>query len=258
MLAFSLAPLYWMLVVSLKGGKSQLISGNPWWPGAEFTAHNYAKVLGDPDFGRLIINTALVTLATIAVSLAASVLAALGLAYYRLRFSNAIALSMFAGYLVPQGVLFVPLAMMLSRLHLFGGKAALIIVYPTLVIPFGIWVLWTSFRRLPAELFDQARVEGAGALRVLWDMVLPLSWPAVAAVCLFGAAVVFNDYLYAFTLVSEHQNMTLMADVGSNLLDIDDPGPTFAEILLGLGPAAFTCALFADLFGSGLGAGVVE
>jgi multiple sugar transport system permease protein len=258
MLAFSLAPLYWMLVVSLKGGKSQLISGNPWWPGAELTLHNYAQVLGDPDFGRLILNTALVTLATIAIGLAASVLAALGLAYYRLRYSNALALALFASYLLPQGVLFIPLAVMLSRLHLYGGMAALIIVYPTLVIPFGTWVLWTYFHRLPSDLFDHARAEGAGALRVLWQVVLPLSWPAVAAVALFGAAVVFNDYLYAFTLVSEHKNMTLIADVGSNLLDIDDPGPVFAEILLGLGPVAFTCALFADVFGKGLGAGIIE
>jgi multiple sugar transport system permease protein len=258
MLVFSLAPLYWMLVVSLKGGKTQLISGNPWWPGGQVTLENYARVLGDPDFGRLILNTALVTLATIAISLAASVLAALGLAYYRLRFSNAIALTLFAAYLLPQGVLFIPLAVMLSRLHLLGGFTALIIVYPTLVIPFGTWVLWTSFHRLPAELFDHARAEGAGALRVLRDVILPLSWPAVAAVALFAVAVVLNDYLYTFTLVSDHRNMTLMADVGSNLLDIDDPGATFAEILLGLGPVAFVCALFADVFGTGLGAGVIE
>ena len=258
MLAFSLAPLYWMLVVSLKGGKSQLISGNPWWPGVQFTLDNYAQVLGDSDFGRLILNTAVVTLATVAISLAASVLAALGLAYYRPRFSNALALALFASYLLPQGVLFIPLAVMLSRLHLFGGTVALIIVYPTLVIPFGTWVLWTYFHRLPADLVDNARAEGAGAFRVLWDVLFPLSWPAVAAVALFGVAVVFNDYLYAFTLVSEHKNMTLIADVGSNLLDIDDPGPVFAEILLGLGPVAFTCALFADVYGPGLGAGVIE
>jgi ABC-type glycerol-3-phosphate transport system permease component len=258
MLAFSLAPLYWMLVVSLKSGKSQLISGNPWWPGVQLTLANYAQVLGDPDFARLILNTAVVTLATIAISLAASLLAALGLAYYRLRFSNAIALTLFSSYLLPQGVLFIPLAVMLSQLHLYGGTAALIIVYPTLVIPFGTWVLWTYFHRLPPDLFDHARAEGAGALRVLWDVVLPLSWPAVAAVALFGVAVVFNDYLYTFTLVSDHANMTLIADVGSNLLDIDDPGPTFAEILLGLGPVAFACALFADVFGKGLGAGVIE
>jgi len=258
MLAFALAPLYWMLVFSLKGGASQLITGNPWWPGAEFTLGNYAQVLGDPDFGRLILNTAVVTLATIAISLAASVLAALGLAYYRLRSSNAIALALFSSYLLPEGVLFIPLAVVLSRLHLYGGMMALIVVYPTLVIPFGTWVLWTYFNRLPAEMFDHARAEGAGALRVMWSVLLPLAWPAVAAVALFAVAVVFNDYLYTFTLVSDHHNMTLMADVGSNLLDIDDPGPTFAEILLGLGPVAFACALFADIYAKGLGAGVIE
>jgi multiple sugar transport system permease protein len=258
MLGFSLAPIYWMLVVSLKGGKSQLISGNPWWPDVNFTLDNYAQVLRDPDFGRLVFNTSLVTLATIAISLIASLLAALALAYYRLRFSRGMALVLFASYLIPQGVLFIPLALMLFRLQLTNGVLALIIVYPTLVIPFGTWVLWTFFRRLPPDLLDLARAEGAGPIRVLWSVLLPLAWPALAAVSLFAVAVVFNDYIYSFTLVSSHKNSTLMADVGSNLLDIDDPGLTFAEILIGLGPVAFLCALFADVYGKGLGAGVIE
>ncbi len=92
------------------------------------------------------------------------------------------------------------------------------------------------FNRLPSELLDQAR----------------------AAVGLFAVAVVFNDYLYTFTLVSDPNSMTLMADVGSNLVDIDDPGPTFAEIMLGVTPVAFLCALFADTYARGLGTGVVR
>jgi ABC-type glycerol-3-phosphate transport system permease component len=82
--------------------------------------------------------------------------------------------------------------------------------------------------------------------------------PALAAVGLFAVAVVFNDYLYTFTLVSDPSGMTLMADVGSNLVDIDDPGATFAEILLGVAPVAFLCAFFADTYARGLGTGVVR
>jgi ABC-type glycerol-3-phosphate transport system permease component len=75
---------------------------------------------------------------------------------------------------------------------------------------------------------------------------------------LFAVAVVFNDYLYTFTLVNDPASSTLMADVGSNLIDIDDPGPTFAEIMLGVGPVALLGAFFADTFSRGLGTGVVE
>jgi ABC-type glycerol-3-phosphate transport system permease component len=93
---------------------------------------------------------------------------------------------------------------------------------------------------------------------VLRYVVLPLSGPALAAVGLFAVAVVFNDYLYTFTLVSDPNGMTLMADVGSNLVDIDDPGATFAEIMLGVAPVALLCALFADTYARGFGAGVVK
>jgi multiple sugar transport system permease protein len=135
---------------------------------------------------------------------------------------------------------------------------ALIVTYPSLVIPFGTWVLWTFFNRLPSDLLDLARAEGARPLQVLRYVLLPLSVPALAAVGLFAVAVVFNDYLYTFTLVSDPHGMTLMADVGSNLVDIDNPGPTFAEIMLGVAPAAFLCAFFADTYARGLGTGVVR
>jgi ABC-type glycerol-3-phosphate transport system permease component len=109
-----------------------------------------------------------------------------------------------------------------------------------------------------ADVLDVARVEGASPLQVLRYVLLPLSVPALAAVGLFAVAVVFNDYLYTFTLVSDPSSMTLMADVGSNLVDIDDPGPTFAEIMLGVAPVALLCAFFADTYARGFSTGVVK
>jgi multiple sugar transport system permease protein len=257
MVAFAILPLYWMLVVSLKPGKQQMIAGNPWWP-ENFTVEHYIGLLSSPNFGRLVLNTAVVTVATIVISLVASTLAAFALAYHRLPRSRGIALSLFASYLLPPGVLFLPIALMLTRLHLTNSVLALVVTYPSLVIPFGTWVLWMFVTRLPNDVLDLARAEGASPLQVLRYVLLPLSLPALAAVALFAVAVVFNDYLYAFTLVSDPNSMTLMADVGSNLLDIDDPGPTFAEIMLGLVPVAFLFAFFADTYAKGLGTGVIK
>jgi multiple sugar transport system permease protein len=257
MVAFAILPLYWMLVVSLKPGKQQLIAGFPWWP-ENVTFEHYIGLLSSPDFGRLVLNTAVVTVASVVISLVASTLAAFALAFYRPRGSRGIALSLFASYLLPAGVLFLPIALMLTMLHLTNSVLALIVTYPSLVIPFGTWVVWTFLNRLPSDLLDLARAEGASPLQVLRYVLLPLSGPALAAVGLFAVAVVFNDYLYSFTLVSDPNSMTLMADVGSNLLDIDDPGPTFAEIMLGLVPVAFLFAFFADTYARGLGTGVVE
>jgi multiple sugar transport system permease protein len=254
---FAVLPLYWMLVASLKAGNQQLVSGNPWWP-ENFTLGHYWGLLGSPDFGRLVLNTAIVTGATIVISLVASTLAAFALAYHRLPRSRGIALSLFVSYLLPPGVLFLPIALMLTQVHLTNSLLALIVTYPSLVIPFGTWVLWMFFNRLPSDVLDLARSEGASPLQVLRYVILPLSMPALAAVGLFAVAVVFNDYLYTFTLVSDRGSMTLMADVGSNLVDIQDPGPTFAEIMLGVAPVALLCAFFADTYAKGLGTGVVK
>jgi multiple sugar transport system permease protein len=257
MVVFAVLPLYWMLVVSLKTGKSQLVAGNPWWP-ETFTLEHYQQLLSDPGFGRLILNTAVVTGSTVVISLVASTIAAFALAYYRTRRARGTALALFSSYLLPPGVLFLPIALMLTRLHFTDSVLALVVTYPSLVIPFGTWVMWMFFNRLPADVLDLARVEGARPIQVLRHVVLPLSMPALADVALFAVDVVFNDYLYTFTLVNDPHGTTLMADVGSNLIDIDDPGPTFAEIMLGVAPIALLCAFFADTFSMGLGTGVVE
>ncbi len=123
MVVFAILPLYWMLVASLKAGKQQLVVGNPWWP-ENFTLAHYAGLLSSPGFARLVLNTAVVTVATIGISLVASTLAAFALAYYRLAHSRGIALSLFASYLLPAGVLFLPIAVMLTRPHLTNSVLA--------------------------------------------------------------------------------------------------------------------------------------
>ncbi len=256
-LAVAVMPLYWMLVASLKPGKDQLAAGNPWWPEA-ITLDHYVDAITSPNFGRLMLNTAIVTLGTLLVGLVASLLASVALAYLHMPLARTIALALFASYMLPQGVLFVPFVLMLSGLHLTDTLMALILIYPSLVIPFGTWVLWSFMRHLPGDYLDLARLEGAGPLGLLRHVLVPLAVPALMAVSLFGVAVVFNDALYTFTVTTTPESMTLMADVGSTLLDIDDPGLTFAEIMVGMVPIAFVCALFADTYARGLGTGIIE
>ena len=257
LLGFAALPFYWMLMTSLKPGDDQLIRGNPWWTNTP-TIVNYVDLFHSEMFGHWIVNTAVVTVGTLLISVTSSLLAGYALASFGMRFSRSIVLVLFATYLLPQGVLFLPLVRMLSRLHLTDTPLALIVTYPSLVIPFGTWILWSFFRELPRELLDQARIEGAGGIQALWRVLLPLSWPVLAAVGLFAVAVVFSDFLYAFALVSRPENMTLMAGVGSTSVDIDDPGLFFAAILLGMAPVALFCAFSADTYARGLGTGVIE
>jgi hypothetical protein len=104
------------------------------------------------------------------------------LAYVDVPFSRGIVLGFFATYLIPQGVLFVPLVRMLRSLRLTDSVLSLIVTYPGLVIPFGTWVLWSFFNSLPRDLIENARIEGAGVVAVLRWVLRPLAWPALAAV----------------------------------------------------------------------------
>lgn len=258
LVVFALLPFQWMLVASLKPGDDQLLRGNPWWVGAP-DWNNYLS-LANPTgpFSRLVLNTVFVMAATLGISLAASLLAAFALAYMRVPLGRGLAVALFATYLLPQGVLFLPLVNMLSRLHLLNSPLTLVLTYPGLVIPFGTWVLWSFFRALPRDLVDLARVEGAGMASLLGRVVLPLALPALAAITLFGVAIVFNDYLYAFAFISDERNQTIVAALGSTSTDINDAGTLFAGVLMGVAPLAIVCALFADTYARGLGSGIIE
>lgn len=258
LLAFSLVPFYWMLMASLKEGDEQLIFGNPWWVRKPDWS-NYGDLLHSTTFGRWMLTTALVTGATLLIGVVASLSAAYALARLRVPFSRSLVLALFATYLVPQSVFFLPLLKMLSRLHLTNSPLALILTYPSLVIPFGTWVLWAAFRGgLLRELMDQAEVEGAGIGQVLSRVVVPVAAPALAAVSLFAVAIILNDYLYAFAFIQQLQASTLMGAVATLNVDIDDAGFLFAAILLGTFPLALGCAFFADTYAQGLGTGLLE
>jgi ABC-type glycerol-3-phosphate transport system permease component len=258
LVVFALAPFEWMVVASLKPGDAQLITGDPWWTGVpDWRSYRGLVDPGSP-FPRWLANTMLVLGATLAISLLSSALAAFALAYLRVPVRGSLPVALFATYLLPQGVLFLPLVGTLSRAHLLDSPLALVLTYPGLVIPFGTWVLWSFFGHLPRDLVDVARLEGAGPLALLARVLLPLALPTVAAVAVFAVAIVFNDYLYAFAFISDQRSQTIVGAVGSTSTDIADAGGLFAAALAGIAPVAVACAFFADAYARGLSAGVIE
>lgn len=258
LVVISLAPIAWMAVQALKAEPDALAVGNPWWPDHP-TLANFATLLGEPDFRGWIANTVLVTGATVALGILASFLAGYALSYLRVPHSRSLVLVFFATYLLPQGVVFIPLLRLLSRLHLLNSPLALVVAYPSLVIPFGTWVVWSFLQRLPPDLVDSARIDGAGVYDTLVSVLLPVIWPALGTIAVFAVAVVFNDYLYTSTFIQETSGQTLWGALGALVsADISNPGESFAAGVLLATPVAVLCALFADSFTRGLGTGIIE
>jgi multiple sugar transport system permease protein len=258
MVVASLGPIFWMMVQAFKAESDSLAVGNPWWPDHP-TLANFVNLFREPLLVGWIYNTLLVTSASIVVGVLASLLAGYALTYLGVPHSRSLVLIFFATYLLPQGVLFIPLVRLLSQLHLLNSPLALIVTYPSLVIPFGTWVIWSLLRRMPPDLVDSAVVDGAGLGTIITKVLLPVIWPALGTIAVFAVAVVFNDYLYAATFIQGTSDQTVWGALGTLVsTDIDNPGETFAVAVLVATPVALLCAFFADSFAAGVSTGIIE
>lgn len=258
-LVLSLAPFYWMLVVSLSSGVEQITLGNPWVLHDRPFLGNYSLLLTSPKFGRWMLNTLLVTGGTVALSLGASLAAGYALATLRPVRARGIVAVLLATYVLPQTVLALPLLTEMSSLGIADSPLALLLAYPGLVVPFGTWAFWSLFSgEVVSELVENARLEGGRGVSLLMGVLLPLARPVLIAVAIFGVAIVFNDYLYLFTLVTGDRSTTVMGGVETQNVDVEDPGFAFAAMLLGAGPIAFLCAWYAERYLGSRGPAVID
>ncbi len=255
-----LFPFYWMVITSVKPD-NELLSrdGNPFWVVAPTLAH-FKKLLFDTSYPEWLWNTVLVSVVATAFSLFASVLAAY--AIERLRFSGAkqIGLSIFLAYLVPPSILFIPLAAIVFQLGLFDTRWALILTYPTFLIPFSTWLLMGYFRSIPYELEECALIDGATRWQILVKIILPLAVPGLISAGIFAFTLSWNEFIYALTFISSSENKTVPVGVVTELVegDVYHWGPLMAGALLGSLPVAFVYSFFVEHYVSGLTGSVKE
>ncbi len=255
-----LFPFYWMVITSVKPD-NELLSrdGNPFWVIKPTLAH-FKKLLFDTAYPEWLWNTVLVSVVATAFSLFASVLAAY--AIERLRFSGAkqVGLSIFLAYLVPPSILFIPLAAIVFQLGLFDTRWALILTYPTFLIPFSTWLLMGYFRSIPYELEECALIDGATRWQILTKIVLPLAVPGLISAGIFAFTLSWNEFIYALTFISSSENKTVPVGVVTELVegDVYHWGPLMAGALLGSLPVAFIYSFFVEHYVSGLTGSVKE
>jgi multiple sugar transport system permease protein len=255
-----LFPFYWMAITSVKPD-NELLSrdGNPFWVIKPTLAH-FHKLLFDTSYPEWLWNTVVVSVVSTVASLAASVLAAY--AIERLRFSGAkqVGLSIFLAYLVPPSILFIPLAAIVFQLGLFDTRWALILTYPTFLIPFCTWLLMGYFRSIPFELEECALIDGATRWQILVKIVLPLAVPGLISAGIFAFTLSWNEFIYALTFISSSENKTVPVGVVTELVegDVYHWGPLMAGALLGSLPVAFVYSFFVEHYVSGLTGSVKE
>ena len=255
-----LFPFYWMAITSVKPD-AELLSreGNPFWVIHPTLAHFY-KLLFETSYPQWLWNTVLVSVVSTFVSLAASVFAAYAIERLRFKGSKHVGLSIFLAYMVPPSILFIPLANVVFNLGLFDTRWALILTYPTFLIPFCTWLLMGYFRSIPAELEECALIDGASRWQILVKIVLPLAVPGLISAGIFAFTLSWNEFIYALTFISSSEVKTLPVGVVTELVqgDVYQWGPLMAGALLGSLPVAFIYSFFVEYYVSGMTGSVKE
>jgi len=255
-----LFPFYWMAITSFKPNEELLSrEGNPFWVIKPTLAH-FHKLLFETSYPEWLWNTVIVSVVATFASLAASVMAAY--AIERLRFAGAkqVGLSIFLAYLVPPSILFIPLAAIVFNLGLYDSRWALILTYPTFLIPFCTWLLMGYFRSIPYELEECALIDGATRWQILTKIVLPLAVPGLISAGIFAFTLSWNEFIYALTFVSSSESKTVPVGVVTELVegDVYHWGSLMAGALLGSLPVAFVYSFFVEYYVSGLTGSVKE
>jgi multiple sugar transport system permease protein len=186
---------------------------------------------------------------------------------YRLRLgqttfpgSNFLGLGIFLAYLVPPTLLFLPLAQVINGFGLNNTYWALILTYPTQLIPFASWLLMGYFRTIPKEIEESAMADGCSRIQILVRMVLPLSVPGLLSAGIFCFTLCWNEFLYALIFMSSGSMKTVSVGTVSDLIKADTLfwGALMASAVLGSFPIAFIYSFFVKHYVSGLTAGAVK
>ncbi|MBS0325265.1 MAG: carbohydrate ABC transporter permease [Proteobacteria bacterium] len=255
-----LFPFYWMVTTSVKPDAELLdVKSNPFWVVHPTFAH-FRHLLFETQYPLWLWNTLLVSVVATFLSLACSVLAAYAIERLRFKGSRFVGMAIFLAYLVPPSILFIPLAEVVFQLGLFDTRLALILIYPTFLIPFCTWLLMGYFKTIPFELEECALIDGATRLQILTRIVLPLAVPGLISAGIFAFTLSWNEFIYALTFISSSEVKTAPVAVVTELVsgDVYQWGALMAGALLGSLPVAILYSFFVEYYVSGLTGAVKE
>jgi len=258
---FALFPFYFMLVTSFKtDGELYDLKAVPFLIQRGVTLDHYRLLVSETPFLTWLFNSVLVSVLSTAISIVIAILAAYSLARLRFRGAPSFGTAVFITYLVPTTLLFLPLAQVVNRLGLADSVWALIVTYPTFLVPFCTWLLLGYFRTIPQEIEECAMVDGCTRFQALLRIVLPVAIPGIVCAVLFAFTISWNEFIYALTFISSTAQKTTTVGVTAELIrgDIFYWGSLMAGAVLGSIPIVLVYVVFMDYYVSGLTQGAIK
>lgn len=257
---FALFPFYWMFLASFKSNRELYsLKALPFWIEKPVLTQ-YTYLFENTDFLTWLTNSVTVGLVTTFISVVIGVLAGYGLARLRFRGAEGFGIAIFIFYLIPTTLLFIPLSQVVNALGIANSTWALLVTYPTFLVPFCTWLLMGYFKTIPRELEECAMIDGASRLGSFVKIVLPLAVPGIICAALFSFTLSWNEFIYALTFISRTSQKTLPVGIVVELIrgDVYYWGSLMAGALLGSIPIVMVYTFFLDYYVSGLTAGSIK
>ena len=262
---FFLTPPLYMLITSLKTSAEISAATNPWWV-YNPSLTNYIELLTSSTYITFFRNSAIVSIFVVCITMIISVPAAFALARMRFWGSGILATGVFLTYLVPDSLLFIPLFKMFAvfndwtGIQLINKWWVLLIVYPTLTVPFATWIMIGYFASIPKELDEAALMDGANYRQILLKIFIPVALPGLIAATIFAFTVSWAQFLYPLAFTTSPDQLVLPVGIITTLIrgDVYNWGQIMTGALLGAAPPLIIYAFLMDYYIAGLTAGATK
>jgi len=262
---FFLTPPIYMLITSLKTSQEISAITNPWWV-YNPTLDNYRELLTSNQYQKFFFNSAIVTVSVVLITMLISVPAAFALSRMRFWGSTVLGMGVFLTYLIPETLLFIPLFKMMAVFNEITGITlinrwwVLLILYPTLTVPFTTWIMIGYFASIPKELDEAALIDGATWTQTLTKIFIPVALPGLIAAMIFAFTVSWAQFLYPLAFTTSESQLVLPVGIITTLIkgDVFNWGQIMTGALLGAAPPLIIYAFLMDYYIAGLTAGATK
>lgn len=262
---FFLTPPIYMFITSLKTSAEISAESNPWWV-YDPTLANYIELLTQNQYLTFFRNSAIVSVLTVTITMLISVVAAFALARMKFWGSATLATGVFLTYLIPETLIFIPLFKMFAwfnetfGIQLMNHWWTMIILYPTLTVPFCTWIMIGYFASIPKELDEAALIDGATWTQTLTKIFIPVALPGIIAATIFAFTVSWAQFLYPLAFTTSTTELVLPVGIVTTLIkgDVFNWGQIMTGALLGAAPPLIIYAFLMDYYIAGLTAGATK
>ena len=258
LLVWTLFPIYWLAISSLKPTREIIGRIPTFWPGKIIFDH-YAWILTNSAFMRSLLNSIYVSGGSTLITIFVSLLAGYAIGRQKMRGKMIMAQFVLFTYLIPLFMLFIPFYVLLSKLGISNTTGSLFFVYPVLSIPYATWIFITYLKSIPRELEEAALLDGYSRFSIIMKIIIPVAAPGIVATAIYTFTRVWNDYLMAFILINSQKRFTVMLAIADLIIgDQVAWGKLFAASMIASVPVTVMYFVAAKQITAGLTAGAVK